>query len=61
MNRFLELSSILEPGKSVKMVDKSVVLNEAVHRLAQLRLEADKLRASNEALQNKIKALKVRN
>ncbi|CAA6669412.1 unnamed protein product [Spirodela intermedia] len=55
-DRFLELLSILEPGRPPK-VDKAAILSDAARRLAQLRLEAEKLRESNEALLS-IKALR---
>ncbi|CAA7406366.1 unnamed protein product [Spirodela intermedia] len=57
-DRFLELLSILEPGRPPK-VDKAAILSDAARRLAQLRLEAEKLRESNEALLSDIKALKA--
>lgn len=56
--RFLELSSILEPGRPPK-TDKAAILNDAVRMLTQLRSEANTLKESNEELQEKIKDLKV--
>ncbi|KAG1347289.1 Transcription factor ILR3 [Cocos nucifera] len=56
-NRFLELGSILEPGKPPKM-DKAAILSDAVRMVTQLRNEAQKLKDSNEDLQEKIKELK---
>ncbi|KAK1396210.1 Transcription factor ILR3 [Heracleum sosnowskyi] len=56
--RFLELSSILEPGRPPK-TDKAAILNDAVRMLTQLRSEADTLKESNEELQEKIKDLKA--
>ncbi|WOH02596.1 hypothetical protein DCAR_0521985 [Daucus carota subsp. sativus] len=56
--RFLELSSILEPGRPPK-TDKAAILNDAVRMLTQLRNEANALKESNEELQEKIKDLKV--
>ncbi|XP_019703573.2 transcription factor ILR3 [Elaeis guineensis] len=57
-NRFLELGSILEPGKPPKM-DKAAILSDAVRMVTQLRSEAQKLKDSNEDLQEKIKELKA--
>ncbi|KAJ6791168.1 transcription factor ILR3 [Iris pallida] len=57
-DRFLELGSILEPGKPLKM-DKAAILNDAVRMVTQLRSEAEKLKDSNESLQEKIKELKA--
>ncbi|XP_010923988.1 transcription factor ILR3 isoform X2 [Elaeis guineensis] len=57
-DRFLELGSILEPGKPPKM-DKAAILSDAVRMVTQLRSEAQKLKDSNENLQEKIKELKV--
>ncbi|KAF7802773.1 transcription factor ILR3-like [Senna tora] len=56
--RFLELGSILDPGRPTKM-DKAVILSDAVRMLSQLRGEAQKLRESNENLQEKINELKA--
>ncbi|KAK6917385.1 hypothetical protein RJ641_018136 [Dillenia turbinata] len=56
--RFLELSSILDPGKPPKM-DKAVVLTDAVRMVIQLRGEAQKLKEANENLQEKILELKA--
>ncbi|KAF8409472.1 hypothetical protein HHK36_005548 [Tetracentron sinense] len=55
--RFLELGSILEPGRPPKM-DKAAILSDAVRMVNQLRSEAQKLKESNENLQEKIKELK---
>ncbi|GMI91487.1 basic Helix-Loop-Helix 105, iaa-leucine resistant3 [Hibiscus trionum] len=57
-DRFLELGSILDPGRSSKM-DKAVILVDAVRVVTQLRDEARKLRESNESLQEKINELKA--
>ncbi|XP_058092122.1 transcription factor ILR3-like isoform X2 [Magnolia sinica] len=57
-DRFLELASILEPGKPPKM-DKAAILSDAVRVVTQLRSEAQKLKESNESLHEKIKELKV--
>ncbi|MQL90881.1 hypothetical protein Taro_023484 [Colocasia esculenta] len=56
--RFLELSSILDPNRPPK-ADKVLILSDAARHLNQLRLEAEKLKESNEALQDKIKNLKA--
>ncbi|KAK1265439.1 Transcription factor [Acorus gramineus] len=57
-DRFIELCSILEPGRPPK-ADKVAVLSDAARFLNQLRLEAKKLKEMNEALQDKIKNLKA--
>ncbi|XWS19477.1 hypothetical protein CRYUN_Cryun31cG0019500 [Craigia yunnanensis] len=57
-DRFLELGSILDPGRPSK-VDKAVILVDAVRVVSQLRDEAQKLRESNESLQEKINELKA--
>lgn len=57
-DKFLELSSILEPGRPPK-VDKVVILNDAVRMVIQLRDEAEKLKDSNANLQEKITELKA--
>ncbi|OEL15749.1 Transcription factor ILR3 [Dichanthelium oligosanthes] len=56
--RFLELGAILEPGKTPKM-DKSAILNDAIRVVGELRSESQKLKDSNESLQEKIKELKA--
>ncbi|KAF8669170.1 hypothetical protein HU200_051497 [Digitaria exilis] len=56
--RFVELGAILEPGKTPKM-DKSAILNDAIRVVGELRSEAQKLKDSNESLQEKIKELKA--
>ncbi|KAK8708117.1 hypothetical protein V6N13_059164 [Hibiscus sabdariffa] len=56
--RFLELASILDPGRSSKM-DKAVILVDAVRMVTQLQEEAQKLRESNQSLQEKINELKA--
>lgn len=53
------MGSILEPGRPPK-TDKSALLSDAVRMVTQLRNEAQKLKESNEELQEKIKELKVR-
>jgi len=56
-DRFLELSSVMNPGKQAKL-DKANILNDATRMLAQLRGEAEKLKESNEKLRENIKDLK---
>lgn len=56
--RFLELGSILDPGRPPKM-DKAAILSDAVRMVTQLRNESQKLKESNENLQEKLKDLKV--
>jgi len=57
-SRFNELCAILEPGKPPK-ADKVAILSDATRLLNQLRTEAQKLKQSNESLQDSIKSLKV--
>ncbi|KAL4628591.1 hypothetical protein ACB092_05G250800 [Castanea dentata] len=57
-DRFMELGSILDPGKPLKM-DKAVILGDAVRMLTQLRDEAQKLKESKVDLQEKINELKA--
>ncbi|KAL8088094.1 hypothetical protein AgCh_038021 [Apium graveolens] len=56
--RFMELGSILEPGRPPK-TDKTAILSDAVRMVRQLQNEARKLKESNEELQEKIKELKA--
>ncbi|XP_021288637.1 transcription factor ILR3 [Herrania umbratica] len=56
-DKFMELGSILEPGRPPK-TDKAAVLIDAVRMVTQLRGEAQKLKDSNSSLQEKIKELK---
>ncbi|KAH9744591.1 transcription factor ILR3 [Citrus sinensis] len=56
--KFLELGSMLEPGRPPK-TDKATILSDAVQMMEQLRTEAQKLKQSNENLQEKIKELKA--
>ncbi|CAA3027583.1 transcription factor ILR3-like [Olea europaea subsp. europaea] len=56
--RFLELRSILEPGKPPK-TDKCAILCDVIQMVTQLRLEAQQLKESNKDLLEKIKELKV--
>ncbi|XP_010937539.1 transcription factor ILR3-like isoform X2 [Elaeis guineensis] len=57
-DRFTELCSILDPGRPPK-ADKIAILSDATHLLNQLHLEAEKLKESNETLQDAIKSLKA--
>ncbi|KAK4271379.1 hypothetical protein QN277_020082 [Acacia crassicarpa] len=57
-DRFLELGSVLDPGRPAK-TDKAVILSDVVRKLCQLREEAQKLRESKEKLQKKINDLKA--
>ncbi|KAK1308348.1 Transcription factor ILR3 [Acorus calamus] len=57
-DRFMELGSILEPGKPPKM-DKATILNDAI-RMAEkneLRDEKQRLKAEKESLEHQIKAM----
>lgn len=56
-DKFVELGSILEPGRPPK-TDKAAILIDAVRMVTQLRDEAQKLKDSNTGLQEKIKELK---
>ncbi|KAG2717098.1 hypothetical protein I3760_03G157100 [Carya illinoinensis] len=55
--RFLELGSIVAPGRPAK-TDKTAILIDAIRMMTQLRSEAQKLKESNEDLQLQIKELK---
>lgn len=57
-SRFLELSSVLDPGRPPK-TEKVAILSDAQKMLIELRAETQKLKESNEELQEKIKELKV--
>ncbi|KAH8976052.1 hypothetical protein BDL97_01G193700 [Sphagnum fallax] len=57
-DRFLELSTALEPGKPPK-TDKATILSDAVRILTQLRSEAQQLQDSNNQLRDTIKDLKA--
>ena len=52
------MGAVLEPGRPPK-TDKGAILNDAVRVVTQLRSETQKLKDSNEELQEKIKELKV--
>lgn len=55
----MELCTVLDPERPLK-ADKVAILNDASRRLNQLRLEAQKLKESNESLRDTIKSLKVK-
>jgi FtsZ-binding cell division protein ZapB len=57
-DRFLELGSILEPGKPPK-TDKATILGEAIRVVSQLQTDTEDLKKSNELLQERIKELKA--
>lgn len=57
-DRFVELGSILDPGRAPK-VDKAAILVDAARMVTHLRDEAQKLKLSNESLQEKINELKA--
>ncbi|RDX72117.1 Transcription factor ILR3 [Mucuna pruriens] len=57
-DKFVELGSILEPGRPTK-TDKAAILIDAVRMVTQLRGEAQKLKDNNQGLQEKIKELKA--
>ncbi|XWS09868.1 hypothetical protein CRYUN_Cryun39dG0026500 [Craigia yunnanensis] len=57
-DKFMELGSILEPGRPPK-TDKAAILIDAVRMVTQLRGEAQKLKDSNSGLQERIKELKA--
>ncbi|CAL9211304.1 transcription factor ILR3 [Musa acuminata AAA Group] len=57
-DRFTELCSVMDPGKPPK-TDKSAILSDATRLMNHLRLEAKKLKDSNEALKDAIKSLKA--
>ncbi|KAG6755395.1 hypothetical protein D5086_022061 [Populus alba] len=57
-DKFMELGSILDPGRAPK-TDKAAILVDAVRIVTQLRGEAQKLKDSNSSLQEKIKELKA--
>nr|ALJ33564.1 Hlh-1 [Clytia hemisphaerica] len=57
-DKFLELSTLLEPGRPPK-TDKAAILVDAVRMVNQLRGEAQNLKDSSESLQEKITELKA--
>ncbi|XP_038994994.1 transcription factor bHLH104-like isoform X2 [Hibiscus syriacus] len=56
--RFVDLSSILEPGRPAR-TEKSAILDDAIRVLTQLRTEAQELKETNEKLLEEIKSLKA--
>ncbi|XP_018842161.1 transcription factor bHLH104-like [Juglans regia] len=56
-DRFLELSSVLDPGRTVK-TDKHAILDDAIRILNQLRSESQELKETNEKLLGEILSLK---
>lgn len=56
--RFLELSSILEPGRPPQ-TDKLAVLGDAIRVVNHLRAESQEFKETNEKLVEEIKSLKV--
>ncbi|XP_019457391.1 PREDICTED: transcription factor bHLH115-like isoform X2 [Lupinus angustifolius] len=56
--RFLELSSVLEPGRPPK-ADKVAILSDAVHMVTNLRNEAQKMKEMNDELLLKVRELKA--
>ncbi|CAH2079187.1 unnamed protein product [Thlaspi arvense] len=56
--RFMDLSSVLEPGRSPK-TDKPAILDDAIRVLNQLRDEAHELEETNQKLLDEIKSLKA--
>ncbi|KAL1222670.1 Transcription factor bHLH34 [Cardamine amara subsp. amara] len=57
-DRFMDLSSVLEPGRTPK-TDKSAILDYAIRVLNQLRGEAHELKETNQKLLEEIKSLKA--
>ena len=57
-SRFLDLSSVLEPGRPTK-TDKPAILDDAIRVVNQLKNEAQELKETNEKLLEEIKSLKV--
>ncbi|XP_076881140.1 transcription factor ILR3-like [Bidens hawaiensis] len=56
--RFMELGSILEPGRPPKTY-KTAILSDAIQMIKHLQVEAEKLNESNADLHEKIKELKA--
>ncbi|GAB4858127.1 hypothetical protein Ancab_039431 [Ancistrocladus abbreviatus] len=56
-HRFLELNSVLLPGRPAK-IDKSAILTDAICTLDKLTTEAEKLKEKKSKLQDEIKSLK---
>ncbi|CAL5200504.1 unnamed protein product [Lathyrus oleraceus] len=57
-DKFLELSSVLEPDTLPK-TDKVTLLNDAVRMVTQLRNETQRLKGRNDELREKVKELKA--
>ncbi|XP_020242417.1 transcription factor ILR3-like [Asparagus officinalis] len=57
-DRFLQLSSVLDPDRPPRS-DKVSILGDAARLLMQLKTEAEQLKESNEKLEETIKELKV--
>jgi pantothenate kinase type III len=57
-SRFLELSMLLEPGRTPSS-DKMVILTNALQTIDELKAEAHQVTESNEKLRETIKKLKV--
>lgn len=57
-DRFVELSSTLEPGRPPK-TDKLAILGDAIRVLNQLRAESQEFKETNEKLLEEIKSLKA--
>lgn len=57
-DRFLDLSSVLDPGRPVR-TDKHAMLDDAIRILNQLRSESQELKETNEKLREEIRILKV--
>ncbi|XP_047334963.1 transcription factor bHLH104-like [Impatiens glandulifera] len=55
--RFLELSSVLEPGRPPK-TDKLSILGDAIRVMSQLKAESEEHKENNQKLQDEIKTLK---
>ncbi|KAF8119075.1 hypothetical protein N665_0001s0131 [Sinapis alba] len=56
--KFIDLSSVLEPGRTPK-TDKPAILDDAIRVLNQLRDEAHELEETNQKLLEEIKSLKA--
>ncbi|KAJ0245570.1 Transcription factor bHLH104 [Hirschfeldia incana] len=56
--KFMDLSSVLEPGRTPK-TDKPAILDDAIRVLNQLRDEAHELEETNQKLLEEIKSLKA--
>nr|POE71112.1 isoform 2 of transcription factor [Quercus suber] len=57
-DRFLDLCSVLDPDRPVK-IDKHAILDDAIRVLNQLRSESQELKETNEKLKEEIKSLKA--